>query len=104
MVKNRKKDSRALMYIFGAIDPAVYEKIAHVSTSKEAWDVVSDYFTRTLALANQMKANGEEMKELQIVEKILRTLTDRFEGKVTAIEETRDLSTLTVDELQGSLQ
>ncbi|XP_021823771.1 uncharacterized protein LOC110765027 [Prunus avium] len=125
------------MYIFGAIDPAVYEKIAHVSTSKEAWDVlinsyigrekvkkvrlqtlrrqfellqmerkesISDYFSRTLSLANQMKANGEDMKELLIVEKILRTLTDRFEGKVTAIEETRDLSTLTVDELQGSLQ
>ncbi|CAL8991939.1 unnamed protein product, partial [Prunus brigantina] len=100
MVKNRKKDSRALMYIFGAIDQAVYEKIAHVSTSKEAWDVlINSYVGR-----EKMKANGEEMKELQIVEKILRTLTERFEGKVTAIEETRDLSTLTVDELQGSLQ
>ncbi|CAL8174777.1 unnamed protein product [Prunus armeniaca] len=40
MVKNRRKDSRALMYIFGAIDLVVYEKTAHVSTSKEEWDVL----------------------------------------------------------------
>ncbi|KAL6289927.1 hypothetical protein ACE6H2_007437 [Prunus campanulata] len=38
------------------------------------------------------------MKELHIVEKILRTLTDRFEGKVIAIEETYDLSTITKSE------
>ncbi|CAB4289836.1 unnamed protein product [Prunus armeniaca] len=47
MVKNWKKDSRALMYIFVAIDPAIYEKIAHVSTSKEAWDVlINSYIGR----------------------------------------------------------
>ncbi|CAL2278041.1 unnamed protein product [Prunus armeniaca] len=78
MVKNWKKDSWAVMYIFVAIDPAIYEKIAHVSTSKEAWDVlINSYIGR-----DKMKANG----------------------KITAIEETHDLSTLTVDDLQGSLQ
>ncbi|CAL2277267.1 unnamed protein product [Prunus armeniaca] len=56
------------------------------------------------SLANQMKANGEDMKELKIMEKILQTLIDRFEGKVTAIDETHDLSTITIDELQRSLQ
>ncbi|XP_004304866.1 PREDICTED: uncharacterized protein LOC101300551 [Fragaria vesca subsp. vesca] len=64
----------------------------------------SDYFSRTLAIVNQMKANGEVLSNLQVVEKILRTLTDRFEGKVTAIEESRDLAAVTVDEFMGSLQ
>jgi hypothetical protein len=38
------------------------------------------------------------------VEKILRSLTDNFENVVCAIEESKDLAKLTVDELAGSLE
>jgi len=38
------------------------------------------------------------------VEKILRTLTDNFESIVCAIEESKDLTTLTVDEFAGFLE
>ena len=70
----------------------------------EKSESISDYFSRVLALVNQMKANGETFGDQQIVEKILRTLTLQFEYIVTSIEESRDLSVLTVDELIGSLQ
>lgn len=70
----------------------------------EKSESISDYFSQTLALVNQMKANGETIGDQQIVEKILRTLTLQFEYIVTSIEESRDLSILTVDELIGSLQ
>ena len=47
LIRNRKKDCRALMYIYGAIDSEVYEKIAHVSTAKEAWDsLINTYVGR----------------------------------------------------------
>ena len=65
---------------------------------------VADYFSRTLALVNQMKSNGETISDVQIMEKILRTLTEKFEYKVTAIEESKDLEEMTLDELMGSLQ
>ncbi|XP_024195793.1 uncharacterized protein LOC112198945 [Rosa chinensis] len=78
LIRNRKKDNRALMYIYGAIDSEIYEKIAHVTTSKEAWDCVINTF---VGRDKVKKANGEVIKELQIVEKILRTLTERFEGQ-----------------------
>jgi gag-polypeptide of LTR copia-type len=41
--------------------------------------------------------------EQRVVEKILSSLTDIFENVVCAIEETKDLTELTVDELAGSL-
>ena len=43
------------------------------------------------------------MSEVKIVEKILRTLTEKFNYIVCSIEESKDISQLTVDELQSSL-
>ena len=39
-----------------------------------------------------------------MVRKILRSLPERFRAKVTAIEESKDVESLKIDELVGSLQ
>jgi len=44
------------------------------------------------------------MPASQVVEKILRSLTNNFKNVVCAIEESKDLSTLTVEELVESLE
>jgi gag-polypeptide of LTR copia-type/Zinc knuckle len=54
-------------------------------------------------MANQLKRNGENLTEMRIVEKILRSLTDAFENVVCAIEESKDLNELSVDELTDLL-
>ena len=46
-----------------------------------------------------MKNLGEEIKEATLVEKILRSLSSKFESKVSAIEEKQDLQTITVTQL-----
>lgn len=43
------------------------------------------------------------MLEEKLVRKILRSLPKRFYMKVTSIEEAKDVSTIKVDELIGSL-
>jgi gag-polypeptide of LTR copia-type len=50
-----------------------------------------------------VKRNGENLSEQRVMEKILRSLTDTFENVVCAIEKTKDLAKLTMDELAGSL-
>ena len=45
----------------------------------------------------------EKMEDSKIVRKILRSLPESFRAKVTAIEESKDLDDIKVQELVGSL-
>ena len=47
---------------------------------------------------------GEKTEDSKIVRKILRSLPENFRAKVTAIEESKDLNDMKVQELIGSLQ
>nr|GEY18179.1 retrovirus-related Pol polyprotein from transposon TNT 1-94 [Tanacetum cinerariifolium] len=64
---------------------------------------VTEYFGRVMIIANDMRNFGEEMTEVKVVEKILRSLTEKFNYVVCSIEESKDTDAMTVDELQSSL-
>eukprot|EP00253_Pinus_taeda_P014808 PITA_14808 len=66
-------------------------------------DTIDSFFTQVIGLITQIRSHGEILEERRIVEKILRCLPSRFEAVVVAIEETKDLSQFTVDELNASL-
>eukprot|EP01018_Ginkgo_biloba_P027383 Gb_35303 [translate_table: standard] len=65
---------------------------------------VNDFLTRTMSIVNQIKTNGDTIEDHRIVEKVLRSLPARYDPVVIAIEESKDLTQMTVDELMGSLQ
>ncbi|KAK2372557.1 putative mitochondrial protein [Trifolium repens] len=65
---------------------------------------ISDYFTRLVTLTNQMKNCGSNLEEQETVEKVLRTLTSRFDHIVVTIEETKDLSEVKLEDLQSTLE
>ena len=50
-----------------------------------------------------MKIHGEDIKQVVIIEKNLRPMTSRFDYVICSIEESNNLDTLTIDELQSSL-
>ncbi|XP_073219755.1 uncharacterized protein [Cicer arietinum] len=50
-------------------------------------EAVADYFNRVQVVVNQMRTSGESLTEVVIIEKILRTLTQRYDHIVVAIEE-----------------
>ena len=64
---------------------------------------VANYFLRVDEIANCMKNLGEEVKEAVVVEKVLRSLSPRFESKVSAIEEKEKLQDLKMSQLHGIL-
>jgi len=57
---------------------------------------VANYFLRVDEIVNCMKNLGEEIKEVVVVEKVLRSLSPRFESKVLAIEKKENLRNLTM--------
>jgi len=65
---------------------------------------VTEFISRVETVANQLGKNGEPLPANRVVEKILRSLTIDFDNIVCAIEESKDLSKLTVEELAGSLE
>ncbi|XP_060174458.1 uncharacterized protein LOC132605275 [Lycium barbarum] len=64
---------------------------------------VSVYFSRTMAIANKMRIHGERLEDVTIVEKILRSMLPKFNFVICSIEESKDLDTLSLDELKNSL-
>ncbi|XP_074346314.1 uncharacterized protein LOC141685084 [Apium graveolens] len=64
---------------------------------------INEYFSKVMLVANDMRNAGEDMPDVKIVEKILCTLTEKFNYIVCSIEESKDIDQLSVDELQSSL-
>eukprot|EP00253_Pinus_taeda_P026344 PITA_26344 len=126
---NRKKDSKALVFLYQALYKSVFPRIAGAKTSKEAWQTLKtayqgmekvrtakqqllrrDFENLCMKESNNidsffthMRTHGETIEDRRIVEKILRVLPSKFDAIVTTIEETKDLSSFSVDELHASL-
>jgi hypothetical protein len=66
-------------------------------------ETISKYFLRVEELVNAMKGLGETFDDSLLVQKILRSLPDKFNPKLSAIEELNDLKTLSIDQLLGTL-
>ncbi|XP_021836177.2 uncharacterized protein [Spinacia oleracea] len=67
-------------------------------------EFIEDYFSKVIEIVNQMQSYGEKISDEKIVKKNLVSLTDKFDNIVTIIEETKDLSKITVEQLMGSLE
>lgn len=54
-------------------------------------------------VVNYIRGLGVESKEYLVVHKVLRSLHKRYDSKILAIEETKDLTKMTLDELHAIL-
>eukprot|EP00253_Pinus_taeda_P007371 PITA_07371 len=64
---------------------------------------VANYFLRIDEIVNCMKNLGEEIKEAVVVEKVLRSLSPKFESKISVIEEKENLQKITMSQLHRIL-
>ncbi|KAM0960124.1 hypothetical protein ACFX2C_025200 [Malus domestica] len=50
-----------------------------------------------------MRVHGEQMGDVVVIDKILRSMTPKFDYVVCSIEESNDIGSLSINELQSSL-
>ncbi|XP_041003861.1 uncharacterized protein LOC121249203 [Juglans microcarpa x Juglans regia] len=84
-------------------------KLQMLTTSFEELRMKDDetfdaFYAKLNDVVNSRFNLGDRIPENRIVRKVLRSLPERFLPKVTAIEESKDLDSMRIEELVGSLQ
>ncbi|GKE96433.1 UBN2 domain-containing protein, partial [Tanacetum coccineum] len=74
------------------------------TTSMKNVETVQGFLAKVSMIVSQMRAYGDNITDETVVAKILRSLPPKFDHVVAAIEESKYISTLSFDELMGSLQ
>jgi hypothetical protein len=67
-------------------------------------EIFREFYTKINGLRNSMVSLGKQISDVKLIQKILRSLFERFRIKVTTIEESKDLEEMKIEELVGSLQ
>ncbi|KAK8267774.1 hypothetical protein V6Z12_D11G021600 [Gossypium hirsutum] len=66
-------------------------------------ETIKQYSDRIMAVVNSIRLLGEQLKEARIVEKVIATLPERYEVKISSLEDSRDLYTISLTELINAL-
>ncbi|XP_022877017.1 uncharacterized protein LOC111395263 [Olea europaea var. sylvestris] len=98
-------NSKGLHALFMSVSLEEFRRVSMYETAKEVWYILETTHKGTKTVKNSKFFNlGKRIPESKIVRKVLRSLPERFRPKVTAIEERKDLDTVKIEELVGSLQ
>ncbi|XP_021633081.1 uncharacterized protein LOC110630076 [Manihot esculenta] len=67
-------------------------------------ETAKEYSERLLDIVNKVRLLGTSFDDSRIVQKMLVTAPEKYEASITTLENTRDLSTITLAELLNSFQ
>lgn len=122
--KKYETNAKVVNTLLGCLSQSEFVKVMQYKSAKEIWDkIVLSYEgdeqvkraklkTLRIQYENLRMYNDEsvanyflrvEIKEAVVVEKVLISLSPKFESKVFAIEEKENLRTLTISQLHGIL-
>jgi len=65
---------------------------------------IKEYSDRLLNIASRVRLHGSSLPESRIVQKILVTIPKKFEATITSLENTKDMSKITLSEILNALQ
>ena len=65
---------------------------------------IKDYAEQLLTIANKVRLLGKEFSNERVVQKNFVTLPEKYEATISSLENTKDLSSITLAELLNALQ
>ncbi|XP_028223871.1 uncharacterized protein LOC114405621 [Glycine soja] len=68
------------------------------------FETVKDYTNKLLGIANKIRLLGGDFADSKIVENFLVTMSERYEAYIVSLENTKDLSKITLAEVVHALQ
>ncbi|GJY44170.1 hypothetical protein Tco_0432383 [Tanacetum coccineum] len=111
--KKLAKNNEAKMVLYNALPKKEYERIFMCKTDKDIWqsllitnqeESINSGFARFNTIITSLKALDEGFSSKNYVRKFLKALHPKWRAKVTEIEESKDLSSLALNELIGNLK
>ncbi|GJS59639.1 hypothetical protein Tco_0654423 [Tanacetum coccineum] len=111
--KRLAKNNKAKMVIYNALPRKEHERIFMCNTEKEIWktllithqdEAIDSAFARFNTIITSLKALDGGYSSKNYVRKFLRALHPKWRAKVMAIEESKDLTSLSLDELIRNLK
>ncbi|GJU47424.1 hypothetical protein Tco_1204690 [Tanacetum coccineum] len=110
--KKLAKNNEAKMVLYNALPKKDYERIFMYKTAKHIWqsllithqESIDSGFARFNTIITSLKALDEGFSSKNCVRKFLKALHPKWRAKLTEIEESKDLSSLALDELIGNLK
>ncbi|GJQ92219.1 hypothetical protein Tco_0003358 [Tanacetum coccineum] len=107
------KNNKAKMVLYNALPKKEYERIFMCKTAKDIWqsllityqdESIDSGFARFNTIITSLKALDKGFSSKNYFRKFLRALHPKWRAKVMAIEESKDLSSLALDELIDNLK
>ncbi|GJY55758.1 hypothetical protein Tco_0454873 [Tanacetum coccineum] len=111
--KKLAKNNEAKMVLYNDLPKKEYEIVFMCKTAKDIWksllithqeESIDSGFARFNTIITSLKALDEGFSSKNYVRKFPRDLHPKWRAKVMAIEESKDLSSLALDELIGNLK
>nr|GEX56966.1 DUF4219 domain-containing protein/UBN2 domain-containing protein [Tanacetum cinerariifolium] len=111
--KKLAKNNEAKMVLYNVLPKKEYERIFMCKMAKDIWqsllithqeESIDSGFARFNTIIINLKALDEGFSSKNYVRKFFRALNPKWRAKVTTIEESKDLSSLALDELIENLK
>ncbi|XP_073317305.1 uncharacterized protein [Primulina huaijiensis] len=67
-------------------------------------ETIKEYSNKLLGIVNKVRLLGKDFSDERIVQKILVSLPEKYESKISSLEESKDLSSISLVELVNALQ
>ncbi|KAL6349726.1 hypothetical protein AAG906_041133 [Vitis piasezkii] len=65
---------------------------------------IKEYVDRLMEVVNKIQLLGKDLTDQRVIEKVLVSLPERFESKISSLEDSKDLTKISLDELVQAFQ